>query len=204
MKGLSHFFRRSPAWEDTVFWSLDLETEGLDPRRHQILSVGMVPVRRGLIRLSEAYASLVRPGGQPTVENGAIGAHHLRPADTADAPDLASILPAVKERIEEGVLLLHHAPIDLGFLRRAFSENGHEWKKPLVVDTVRLLYRSASQERFLGGQNTDPELNLFAARQKFHLPLYPPHDALTDAIATAELFLALRSRLGATRVSQLV
>lgn len=204
MTFLSRLFRRSPPWEDAVYWSLDLETEGLDPKRHQILSVGMVPVRRGVIRLSDVYASLVRPESHVPVDNGAIGAHHLRPADTARAPSLSSVLPEVRARLQEGVLLLHHAPIDVGFLRRAFDANGLAWVNPPVVDTVRLLYRFADQQRFLGGRAEEPELNLFAARTMFRLPVYPPHDALTDAIATAELFLALRARLGIERLGQLV
>ncbi|HYQ80643.1 MAG TPA: 3'-5' exonuclease, partial [Anaeromyxobacteraceae bacterium] len=38
---------RSPAWDSVVYWALDLETGGLDPRTDPILAVGMVPLRQG-------------------------------------------------------------------------------------------------------------------------------------------------------------
>lgn len=197
------FLRRSPPWTEVVFWALDLETEGLDPRRDAILSVGMVPIRGGLVRLGEAFASLVRPRDGHASSVGAMGAHHLRPFDGREAPPLADVLPQVRDRLSGGVLLVHHAPVDLGFLTRAYREHGIPWERPPVVDTVRLLYRWADQKRFLGAPPSEPQLNLFAAREELGLPLYPPHDALTDATATAELFLALRARLGARRLRQL-
>lgn len=195
---------RSPRYTEVVFWSLDLETEGLDPRRDAILSVGMVPVRRGLVRLGEAFHTLVRPRTARPPETGALGAHHLRPLDTRDAPDLAAVLPEIARRLDGNVLLVHHAPIDVRFLGTAFREAGLPFSLPPVVDTVRLLYRWASVRRFLGNPYGEPELNLFAARAQLGLPAYPPHDALVDATATAELFLALRARLGAERLRQLL
>lgn len=195
---------RSPRYTEVVFWSLDLETEGLDPRRDAILSVGMVPVRRGVVRLGEAFSSLVRPREERTPSVGALGAHHLRPLDTRDAPELGAVLPEIERRLAGNVLLVHHAPIDVRFLAAAFRSTGRAWSRPPVVDTVRLLYRWADAQRFLGKPPRDPELNLFAARDQLGLPPYPPHDALVDATATAELFLALRARLGAERLRQLV
>lgn len=195
---------RSPRFTEVVFWALDLETEGLDPRRDAILSVGMVPVRRGVVRLGEAFSSLVRPRVERTPSVGALGAHHLRPLDTRGAPEVEEVLPEIARRLAGNVLLVHHAPIDVRFLKAAFRSAGRSWSPPPVVDTVRLLYRWADARRFLGNPPGDPELNLFAAREQLGLPAYPPHDALVDATATAELFLALRARLGAARLRELL
>jgi DNA polymerase-3 subunit epsilon len=69
----------------------------------------------------------------------------------------------------------------------------------VVVDTVDLLGRLLKQQRFVDPDagERQPVLNLSAARRQLGLPDYHAHDALTDAIATAELFLVLRRRLGA-------
>lgn len=195
---------RSPRISEVVFWALDLETEGLDPKRDAILSVGMVPIRQGLVRLGESFSSLVHPLEERAPSVGALGAHHLRPLDTRDAPELGDVLPEIERRLEGSVLLVHHAPIDVRFLQAAFRSVGQPWSPPPVVDTVRLLYRWADAQRFLGNPPGDPELNLFAARDQLGLPPYPPHDALVDATATAELFLALRARLGAERLRQVL
>ena len=48
-----------------------------------------------------------------------------------------------------------------------------------------------------------PVLNLTMARRKYGLPDYQAHDALTDAVATAELFLVLRKVIGARTLRHL-
>ena len=52
--------RRRQPWYDATYWAVDLETTGLDPRRDRILSVGMVPVRDGVVRWGERLYTLVR------------------------------------------------------------------------------------------------------------------------------------------------
>ena len=77
--------------------------------------------------------------------------------------------------------------------------------KPVVLDTANLLFSLPARKSFLDPERTpgDPELNLTAARRALGLPDYPAHDALTDAVATAELFLVVRHRLGARRLRDL-
>ena len=132
-------------------------------------------------------------------------AHHLVPADVANAPSLRDVITAVDVRLRGAVLLVHQASIDVAFLRRAFASTGIEWSKPAVVDTVELLVRVAKRARWVdpSAPDLDPELNLSLSRKKLGLPDYGRHDALTDAISTAELFLVLRKRLGAKRLRHL-
>jgi DNA polymerase-3 subunit epsilon len=51
----------SPDWNTVVYWSLDIETGGLDAKRDPIIAVGMLPIREGIIKLGQAYQTLVRP-----------------------------------------------------------------------------------------------------------------------------------------------
>jgi DNA polymerase-3 subunit epsilon len=48
-----------------------------------------------------------------------------------------------------------------------------------------------------------PSTNLTETRRRLGLPDYQAHDALTDAIATAELFLVLRKLLSARTLRDL-
>jgi DNA polymerase-3 subunit epsilon len=197
-------FWPSPPWDSVTYWALDLETGGLDVRRDALLAVGMVPIRRGAIVLGEAYASLVRPSGG-AVSAASIRAHQLVPADVASAPALVEVVPEIERRLADGVLLVHHARIDVAFLRRDFAACRRRWPSPRVVDTVDLLVKAHKKQRFLdatAGERT-PVLNLSAARRDLGLPDYAAHDALVDAIATAELFLVLRRRLNARTVRDL-
>jgi DNA polymerase III subunit epsilon len=157
----------------------------------------MVPVRGGVVAMRDAWQTLVRPDSG-AVSSESIRAHQLVPSDVDLAPPFATVAPEIERRLEGAVLLVHHAGIDVAFLRHAFARIGRRWPRPRVVDTADLLLRLAKKERFIdpdAGARA-PVLNLGAARRGLGLPDYQAHDALTDAVATAELFLVLRRRLG--------
>ncbi len=195
----------SPPWDSVTYWALDLETGGLDPRSDPILSVGMVPIREGGIRLGESWTTLVRPEGAASIDPSSMRAHHLLPGDVRDAPPLPQVLKEVDARLREGALLVHQAALDVPFLRRAYRRHGLRWPDPTVVDTVALLIKAAKRARFLDPDAADrePELNLAAARRRLGLPDYGSHDALVDAVSAAELFLVLRKQVGAKRLRDL-
>jgi DNA polymerase III subunit epsilon len=175
---------------ERTIWALDLETGGLDTRRDAIIAVGMVPIRDGAIRLGEAWQTLVAPEG--TVGHASIGAHHIVPSELDGAPPLLDVLREVDARLTEGALLVHGADIDVAFLKRAHKERRLRWPAPKVIDTADLLARAADRRRFLVAHAPEPQLDLRKARRELGLPDYPAHDALSDAIAAAELYLALR------------
>jgi DNA polymerase III subunit epsilon len=196
----------SPPWDEVLYLALDLETSGLEPRDDEILSLAMVPIRGGVIRCGERFASLVRPADPAGLSQEGLRAHHLLPADLAAAPPLAELLPEVDRRLRAGVLVLHHAPLDLGFLRQAWRAAGRPWPRPRpqVVDTVVLLRRLELRQHLLTPHPAPLPAALPAARAALGLPAYPNHDALIDAVATAELFLVLRARLAARRLRELL
>ncbi|HEX9051774.1 MAG TPA: 3'-5' exonuclease [Anaeromyxobacter sp.] len=194
----------SPPWESVTYWSLDLETGGFDPGQDPILSVGMVPVREGGIRLGEGWSTLVRPEEAERIDPRSIRAHHLLPGEVRAAPPVATVLAEVDRRLRQGALLVHHAALDVRFLRRAYARHGMRWPAPPVVDTVALLIKAARRARFLDpNAEPEPDVNLLAARRRHGLPDYGQHDALVDAIAAAELFLVLRRLVGARRLRDL-
>ncbi len=197
------FARTSPDWESVTYWALDLETSGLDPKRHVILSAGMVPVRGGAVRWGERWESLVRPEPGVVIPDEGLRAHHILPGELEHAPALADVLPEIDRRLREGVALLHFGSLDLGFLRAAYAAHRLAWPKPRVVDTVELLQKLHHRLHQLTPHPTPPRTALPEAREDFGLPPYANHRALTDALATAELFLALRARLQARRLAEL-
>jgi DNA polymerase-3 subunit epsilon len=162
----------SPAWDSVVYWALDLETGGLDPRRDPIIAVGMLPIRAGRVRLGEAYRTLVRPADERPIDPRSVMAHQLVWGEVKDAPPLASVLPEVDRRIVEGVLLVHHKGIDVAFLKDAYKRCGLRWPSPPVVDTVDLLVKLArrAQVRRPELPADPPDVNLGAAREAHGLP----------------------------------
>lgn len=192
----------SPPWDSVTYWALDLETGGFDSRKDPILAIGMVPVRAGVVRLGEAYRTLVRPTEGGAIDPRSVQAHQLLWGEVSGAPGLEEVLPEVDERLRQGVLLVHRKRFDVAFLKRDYRRLGMAWPHPRIVDTVELLIRMSRLAR--------PDLprdlvsvNLSKARRIRGLPEYQAHDALSDAVATAELFLALRMALGARTVRDL-
>jgi len=198
-------FFASPAWDSVTYWSLDIETGGLDPKRDPIISLGMLPIRDRVIRLGEAYRTLVRPEDGREIRPESVPAHQLVRGEVRQAPPLPEVLGEVDRRVREGALLVHHQGIDVAFLKRAFARHGRRWPSPPVVDTVELLHKLHRKRRFTNPDQADaePSVNLTEARRRLGLPDYQAHDALTDAIATAELFLYLRGALRAKTLRQL-
>jgi DNA polymerase-3 subunit epsilon len=193
----------SPPWDSVVYWALDLETGGLDVRQDPILAVGMVPLRQGVIRLGESFATLVRPPRAEAINPASIRAHQLVWGEVREAPHVVDVLRTIDGRLREGVLLVHESRIDVAFLKKAYAGCGLRWPAPPVVDTVNLLWKAARMAHFTDPNPPEPTLNLAAARAELGLPSYPAHDALTDAISAAELFLVLRRKLGARKLRDL-
>jgi DNA polymerase-3 subunit epsilon len=195
----------SPPWDAVVYWALDLETGGLDPGKDPILAVGMVPIRARRIRLGEGYRTLVRPGGGRQIDPQSVRAHQLVWGEVRDAPPIDDVLPEIARRLSGNVLLVHQRGIDVAFLQEACRRTGMRWPGPRVVDTVDLLLKAARRQRFVSPElpRDRPLVNLAQAREAHGLPPYQAHDALTDALATAELFLVLRHELGARTLREL-
>lgn len=193
----------SPAWREIPLWALDLETSGLDPRTDAILSVGMVPVRDGTIRWGERYYSLVRLPEDHRPSEEAMRIHHILPEEASKAPPLREVLGEVLRRLDGAAILVHYGKLDLGFLRWACRRLRRRWPQPPVVDTVRLLGRMTFLRRRLDPFAESLPADLSGARAEFRLPAHVEHHALADAVATAELFLALADRLGAKTLRHL-
>jgi DNA polymerase-3 subunit epsilon len=195
----------SPRWDQPVYWALDLETGGLDARHDPIISVGMVPVVKGVIRLGDAFSTLVRPDPGRPIRPESVRAHQLLAGDLLRSPKLDAVLREVDRRLADGVLLVHNQAIDIPFLRGGHERTGLPWPKPRVVDTVDLIAKAAARRRFLSPETSElmPSFNLAEARLAHGLPAYAAHDALIDAVATAELFLVLRRAIGAKTLRDL-
>ncbi len=177
-----------PALGDPVtkarFVAVDLELTGLDPQSDQIVSMGWVPVENERVRLQHAQRHYVEISGS-VAESATV--HGIVDNTLNEAIPLQEALAALLETLPTSILIAHHAPVETRFLNAACQRL---YGAPLlipVVDTVALGRRLMER----GSRSaSDHTLRLPALRQHFGLPAYPAHDALTDAVATAELFLA--------------
>ncbi|HEB58692.1 MAG TPA: 3'-5' exonuclease [Gammaproteobacteria bacterium] len=178
--------QRSNALTDTTFAVLDFETTGLDPRHDHIISLGYVEIRQLAVRLDSAWHSLV---ATPRVlpENTTV-VHKLTDDTVARGRHLEPVVAELLGKLSGKVLIAHQARIELGFLQRICNEL---YDAPLILpwlDTQELAQRHLRRQQLPMEKRT---LRLFNLRARFGLPDYTAHNALYDAIGTAELFLAL-------------
>jgi DNA polymerase-3 subunit epsilon len=174
-------------WRTIDYAVIDLETTGLDLRRDTIASYGITVIRQGRMIAAENVYSLVRPESAMSPES--IRIHALRPSDLVDAPPLSAAVARLAEALADRVLVAHAAWIEQAFLSRAFRRNRMMFRCA-VIDTAAMA-RAAD----LAATHTRGEPNLEDLAGQLGLPVVSPHHALGDAITTAEVFLALASRL---------
>ncbi|WP_271407664.1 3'-5' exonuclease [Pseudomonas sp. Q1-7] len=177
---------------DAPLVALDVETTGLDPRQHAIVSLGLVPLSLQRIRCGEARYWVVKPTGELREESVAF--HHITHSDIRYAPRLASVLDELLEALAGKVVVAHYRSIERSFLDQALRQHLGEGLLFPVIDTMELEARLHPKRRLrwwdrLRGR--DPiSIRLADSRLRYGLPLYTAHHALSDALACAELLQA--------------
>lgn len=178
--------------EQVPLVALDIETTGFDPVKDGIVSLGLVPLSLQRIRLAEARHWIIKP--RVPLEDSSVVIHGITHSQVRQAPDLQVVVSELLECLAGKVVLVHHRGIERPFLDRALrSRLGEGWLFP-VIDTMELearLHRARPLSwfrRLLGARPVS--IRLAASRSRYNLPAYKPHHALTDALATAELFQA--------------
>jgi DNA polymerase-3 subunit epsilon len=188
----------STPYDEADFLAIDLETTGLDPETDEILSIGYVPIVAGRIRLLGAAYHLVRPLGRVPEETAVI--HGLLDDALATAPPLAEAIPRLLAALAGRVAIAHHSRIERQFLSAACCRL---YGRPLVAPFICTL---ALERRALvldGRDSADGDLRLAAVRARYGLPRYRAHNALVDALAAAELFLAQAARASGVKPARL-
>jgi len=182
--------RRRTPWRQASWCALDFELTGLDPRADEVISFGAVPIEDGRVVLGEAVRGLARPAAE--IGEAAIRVHGIRVADLARAPLLADAIDPLIDVLSGRILVCHFAWVERAFLTRALVQRGLRLRGP-IVDT-EVLGRVWLHDRD-GGVHGRLGLGELAAA--LGLPAEYPHDALADALTTAQAFVALASHLDA-------
>jgi DNA polymerase-3 subunit epsilon len=180
---------RTP-WRDARLCALDFELTGLDPQLDEIISFGVVPITDGRVRVSAAVTGLVRP--QREIGEASIRVHGIRAADLASAPPLSQALSTLLDAIAGQILVVHTAAVERTFLGRALRERGMRLRGP-IIDTEELgrLWLAEREGKLRA------RVALGDLARELGLPAENAHDALGDALTTAQVFIALASHLDA-------
>jgi DNA polymerase-3 subunit epsilon len=165
----------------------------LDVDAGEILSIGWVSIERGAVALASAGHHLVR-AEKSVGQSAAI--HSLRDCELREAGSPGEMLEQLLDAARGKILVFHNAALDLAFLDRACVQ---AYGAPLlfpVIDTM-LQEKALLQRRDVPIKSGD--LRLHTCRERYHLPPHRGHNALLDALATAELLLAMAAHRSAGR-----
>jgi DNA polymerase-3 subunit epsilon len=178
------------------YTALDFETTGLDPRQDELLSFGIVDLDQMAIHLGTAQHELITP--QQDIPEASAVIHEITDDQAATGLGCRHAIELLLQRLAGKVLIAHYAKLELGFLNAACQRLFNGGFIIPTVDTL-LLGRRWINNRNLYLQQSD--LRLQSLRNRFSLPRYKAHNALTDALSTAELFQALTiQRMGERHV----
>ena len=172
-------------WPEVEYVAVDLETTGLDPRTDAIVSVGLVGMHGPYIDLSTAQHRIVRL--EQSMSEQSVVIHGLTHDAVAQGESLPSVLADVLRILAGKVLVAHYARMEYHFLAAACERLfGGRFVVP-VVDTQYLAQQWLERR---DKHYTVRELRLSNLRERYNLPRYQAHNALSDALAAAELFAA--------------
>ncbi|WP_059170934.1 ATP-dependent DNA helicase DinG [Bacillus sp. FJAT-27445] len=159
------------------FVVVDLETTGNSPKKgDRIIQFAAVVIEGG--KITEVFTSFVNPLQPiPAFIEELTG---IRDSDVQDAPLFSAISGKVSSLLDDAYFVAHNVLFDLGFLQEELLMAGEKAFSGPVIDTVELA-------RFMEPGADSYKLSDLAEREG--LTHDRPHQADSDALVTAELFL---------------
>ena len=148
---------------------IDLETTGLDNTYDKIIEVAAVKIRRGLI--VEEFSSLIAIDTPLTEEISSLTG--ITDEMLENQPRIEAVIPTLAEFIGEADIIAHNADFDRSFLVRHWPDE-RSW-----IDSITL-----AQIVF----PCEPSYSLAWLTKALDIDNNNAHRALSDALATAELF----------------
>lgn len=170
----------SPPLARLAYTALDTETTGLRAGGgDEIIAIGAIRIVNGRILRRECFDTFVNPRVAISAESQKI--HGISADMLRGQPRIEEVMPRLVRFVEDSVVVGHNVDFDMRFFRECEERAGVRLSQP-VLDTLRLEYvvNPNQQDRTLEG---------IAGR--LGITVVGRHSALGDALATAEVFLAL-------------
>ena len=179
--------------------AIGMETTGLDPKRHDVLELAVVPLGAGLEEdvSIEPFRARIRAVRPENAEPEALRLHGLDPMEGEDANKAIVDLRmwAYDWRISKIVPLAHNVDFSMGFLLARFPELRELFIPSAGRDTMRLAAAVNDICSKAGGQPPFASLAFRAVRKTVGLQGEQSHRAFDDAREAAFVYRALVASL---------
>ena len=166
--------------------AIDCETTGLDPRRDDIVTVAAIPIRGSRILASARFETMVKPDVRMKAE--AIKVHRLREGDVAGGRPIEEALPELLRFIGSRPLIGYYLEFDVAMI------NKHARRMiGIELPNRRIEVSGLYYERKYGDAppGVQVDLSFAAILTDLGLPVLDQHDAFSDALMTAMMYVAL-------------
>ncbi|HTR15335.1 MAG TPA: 3'-5' exonuclease [Roseiarcus sp.] len=169
--------------------SIDCETTGLNPRKDDIVALAAVKIAGNRILASERYEATIRPSVKLSPD--AIKIHGLREQDVAGGRSMEEALPEFLHFIGARPLVGYYLEFDVAMLnkhvRRMFGiELPNE-----QIEVSGIYYQLKYGDAPPGAQ---VDLRFVSMLADLSLPALDQHDAYSDALMTALMYVTLEDR----------
>lgn len=161
---------------NSTFIGFDTETTGKYPIEAEICEIAAVKYKDG--QIIDRFEALIKPRQRMSEE--VIKIHGITNEMVASSPPIEDVIEGFHKFIQDGYLIAHHAPFDLGFIATVFEDKGLPLPTLPVICSSRLSRVVITDSENHKLQTLIPHLGLHRGSA---------HRALDDATACLELAL---------------
>ena len=163
-----------------TYTAFDTETTGLQPSKgDEIIQIGALRISDCQIHADEAFEAMIDPRRTISPESEKI--HGITESELQGKPTIDQVLPEFYDFCTGSVLLGHNVAFDMRFLQLKEDSCKVAFHQP-VIDTLLLSAVAYPNQ---------PHHSLESSMELLGVVIEHRHNAYSDAVATAEVFLRL-------------
>jgi DNA polymerase III epsilon subunit-like protein len=154
----------------------DIETTGLDPSRHEIISICIIteyPLG------SSTWSALIKPRHIWSADQVALDINGYNEEAWASGIDIKEAAEMIDQRINGGLFIGYNPSFDMSFIRKALKDHGYETPRVRMIDVMTLAH-----EHLIGIKR----LSLYSVRKYLGMSTENSHTALQDTRDTRAVY----------------
>lgn len=173
---------------------VDIETTGLNPDIHEIISIGIVLVGQNwendkpFFEIIEELELKVRPKHIENADPVSLKVNKYNKTDWENAYNLEETMKVFSEKTKDAIMVAHNVAFDYMFIDKAFRENNFKNEMHYhKLDTISIAFAKLHDQK---------DINKFSLRDLgvyFGIENKNAHEALSDAHTTFLLYKKLMS-----------
>jgi len=180
-KGLFDFEKQScPFIIENEFVVFDLETTGLRATESEIIEIGAVKVKNGVI--NETFSSLVKP--KNSIPEEATKINGITNEMVENSPTIEQVLPDFFKFVDSSYIVAYNIDFDYSFINVFGSRMGYKFTNK-QIDAMAVAKSCLHSIK---------NYTLKSVVKALDIPLENAHRAINDTIATAKAFIKLGNK----------